>query len=732
MSDKLNPIKLALKRKEAELDAIDDQLMGMPDLAPEAPMDAAPSGEFDLLSEKREELEEEIRQMREGIQLISEWEKLKGGQWSEEIKMQLGDIDAEIANIADGVGAEAPMGDMGMGLEAPPAPEMAPEPALPLAPEAAPAPEVAETPEIPVPAPEEAPPAPEAAPMASTRKKNNYQISEKKAISSAKEGSTMDKQTPKASLKEKLAEIKTKRESIKKEAQVRVAAAWTIAKTMLPSAPQDVQRAFASNLLQNPTKVLNAALRQTAKNAHYTKVAETFKEVHKVEMNDLLEDPSILNAEKKAVESEVKGEAKSAAIEPKKADDRKDAGPQTETYNDGRGHGGGTASEPKEMDAGKAGDREMDTVNKSEGDKKGKEASACAPCAAGKKAAECTCEGPCKCDVGKEAAAKKADSMAAPQIADTPIKPAVSAPAAPAATPVAASKEEKKEAAAKTAQPVMDAPPAGDMPAPDMPADMGAEPPMDAAPAEELPAELPAEGEESAGDMLTDEKKVVVEEKIEEAQEAIRALEQEILDEGEEEINLEAVFGEDGEGSEEMEEKVSALANEGDEKMAAEDYFAPTSAESLEASLDEPQMASMEDFFSLQGSDADPLASLIAGVKTSAEVAGFDVLESFTGEAAKHFEQKETGKEDRDNESDHDGDLFAEAIEGITPEEQGAKRTPQDAVNELEQPKAAAAKTASAKPVEKKAAPVVKKLKPVVASAPKPVDIASALFGEDE
>ena len=65
-------------------------------------------------------------------------------------------------------------------------------------------------------------------------------------------------------------------------------------------------------------------LRQTAKNAHYSKLAETFKQVHKVELNDLLEDPSVLNAEKKAVESEIKGDPKNATS--KKADDRKDAG----------------------------------------------------------------------------------------------------------------------------------------------------------------------------------------------------------------------------------------------------------------------------------------------------------------------------------------------------------------------------------------------------------------------
>src|SRR5208337_3941221 len=135
--------------------------------------------------------------------------------------------------------------------------------------------------------------------------------------------------------------------------------------------------------------------------AHYSKLAETFKQVHKVELNDLLEDPSVLNAEKKAVESEVSGDAKNAAA--KKADDRKDAGPQTSTYNDGRGCGGGKHTEPKAMDAGssasetEAAGRPENTINKSEGDGKAASKEAAA------KTAKCECEGECKC-ASKEAA----------------------------------------------------------------------------------------------------------------------------------------------------------------------------------------------------------------------------------------------------------------------------------------------------------------------------------------
>lgn len=678
---------------------MDDQLMGMPEMAPDAPMDMATSPEFDLLSDKREQLEEEIRKMREGVELISQWEKFKGGQWSEDVKNLLGEIDIEISDIAGGEVAPADAMGGGMPMEDPMAAPLAPPPAdLGAEPPAAPAPAPADVPPAApaAPAAEAAPaePAPLEPPMASAdagktpvSKKNSYVSPDKKGVSARsegnKEGSNMATPTPaKASVQEKLADVKSKREAIKREAQQRVAAAWTIAKTMLPTAPAEIQKSAAANLLQNSTPVLNAMLRQTAKNAHYSKVAETFKQVHKVELNDLLEDPSVLNQEKKAVESELKGDPKSASA--KTADDRKDAGPQTETYNDGRGCGGGKHTEPKEMDAGSASSqteaehRPENTINKSEGDGK---VAAKAAAAETKVAEECKCEGECKCASKEAAVEKKADDM-----------PPMDAPAGDAA-------------------PMMDAAPA--------------EAPMDAAP--EAPAEMPmdegAEGD-TAQEVLSDEKKMVVEEKIEEAQEAIKALEQEILQEGEEELDLAQVFNE-----EEMEDKVSSLANEG-EKAAGngEEYFAPSAAESLEASLDEPQMASMEDFFSLQGSDSDPLAHLIAGeIRTAADVAGFDVVESSTGEAANHFESNSTDADNRDMENDHEGDLFAEAIEDQTPEDGGFKRVKQDETNEMQAPKSAAK---TEKKAEKPA--VISKLKAVTASENKPLDIASALLGDDE
>src|SRR5271170_6767610 len=103
----LKKLQAALAQKQADLDMMDDQIMDMPEMAPEAPMDMAPSQEFDLLSEKREELETEIREMREGVELISQWEKFKDGPWSEQIKGLLGEIDIEFTDIAGGEVAAA-------------------------------------------------------------------------------------------------------------------------------------------------------------------------------------------------------------------------------------------------------------------------------------------------------------------------------------------------------------------------------------------------------------------------------------------------------------------------------------------------------------------------------------------------------------------------------------------------------------------------------------------------
>ena len=714
-----------IKQKFAELDVLDEQFADLDDATPiDGEMDASVDEQFNLLADKREELEQEIRSMRERVQLISEWEKFKGGGWSEEIQAELDSLDQQFAGIADGSSGLMDMSSMDMSV--PPAP-ITPEP--PVEPTLLPPTSDVPTepsPEVPVASPE-----PLAAPMASTKnaktqdskgfcphgipyqmdchectplspkktkmkEKINYESQGKKGsapLSSQKGDIHMANQP--TSLKEKLAEAKNKREAITKEAKTRVASAWTIAKTMLPGAPADVQKSFAASLLTNTsTKALKAALRQTAINAHYTKLAETFKEVHKVELNDLLEDPSILKAEKKSVESELKGEAKAAG---KVADDRKESGPQPDKYDDGR-----NGSEPKEIDASKAADRPDvgekpgQTQNLSDGKNAAKKATC------GKDCKGCSAQG-CK---GKKAGVKKADE--APVEGEAPVEAPVE----------------------------------------------GEDASMEAPPTEEAPMDMPppveGDSEAEATEILTDEKKEILEEKIDEAQNAINAIEAEIFEEGEEELDLSKLddgslegegedsafdlegeeLSEDGEDGEEldfskvfdqgqMEEKAASLANEGEEKYAGEedDFFRPSPGSSLEASLDDDGMADMHSMFSMQGAEGDPLASLIAGLKTAEQVAGMDIVESYS-EAAQHFEHNESPAESRNNESDHENDLWAETIEGITPEEQGAKRVPQDSTNQLEKPKAA----------------VLKKIKTTTASdrTSKPFDIGAALFGSDE
>jgi hypothetical protein len=116
----------------------------------------------------------------------------------------------------------------------------------------------------------------------------------------------------KTNLKARLAAVRESKTSANKEAKTRVASAWTLAKSLLPTAPTEIQFKMASALLANGTQALTAALRQTAVNAHYTKVAEKFEQIHKVELNEFLEDESLLKKLKGEVEKELKGEAKNA------------------------------------------------------------------------------------------------------------------------------------------------------------------------------------------------------------------------------------------------------------------------------------------------------------------------------------------------------------------------------------------------------------------------------------
>lgn len=568
-----------------------------------------------------------------------------------------------------------------------------------------------------------------------------------------------EKATEKApTLQERIAARQAKRAEVGKEAQVRVAAAYTIAKTMLPTAPAEVRKAFASALLATPTKVLKAALRQTAKNAHYTKIADTLREVHKVEMNQLLEASGDLEKAKNQVKAELKGDAKSANA--KVADDREAAGPQPAKYDDGTPASGNRAyKEDERIDASGSETRPADTVDKTEGsDTKTEDAV--------QDSARAEVTG------AKTSAAKQADIMGAAPAAPKPAPAPAPAPkpaAAPAPSAVADNKAEirasakkadacpadckcaecikKKEsstekesnfgadgkpnegkvlqtktqtASKKTADEMAPGAPQGDI----APAAPGAGP---------ADAEMPEPPDIAAETLQQDDTKAVLKEKVQEAEQAVQAIEQEINKEEAEEVDLTGLGTGEGIGEAPMTEepmdmadifsdanlteKASNLANEHHES-ADDDYFGPSASSELEASLDQPQFASFEDMFAHEAS-ADPLAGLFE--RTAASVEGYEVVPSFTGEAANHF-KAEHGTENRDNETDHDEDILSLLVEGLSEQDNDQERVKQDATPELETPQAA--KEAAAKK------PVLKHIKasgPVAAPAP-PENIADALF----
>jgi len=295
---------------------------------------------------------------------------------------------------------------------------------------------------------------------------------------------------------------------------------------LAPTADAKFQYRLASSLLENPTAILTSALRNAAKAAHFSRIAETLDVEHKVNLNDLLESPKVLETLKNELSKELKGEAKSAKQ-------------------------------------------------------------------------------------------KKADE------------------------------DEKKE-----------------------------EPAAEEAPAEEG-EEAPAEGEEGAeGEVSPEEEELTIDEKVEQLETRVDVVEQEVqqlegdtIPEAEnEEINLEDMFGGE-EGDMQLDEKMGALANEGDEVTASgeDDFFGPSNLQAGLEGMDEVDITEAGDFFEVTASDEpDQLGALMGGRPRSAKALRAE-KESIVdpGEIADHFESELSG-DDRDNETDHDGDLFAEVIESVS------------------------------------------------------------------
>jgi len=524
-----------------------------------------------------------------------------------------------------------------------------------------------------------------------------------------------------------------------RQLKMRVASAYTLAKTMLPTGSAEQHVKVAKTLLALSTPVLGAMLRTAAVNAHFTRVAEEFKNVHKVDMNDLLEDPSLLNKEKKAVESELKGDPKNASA--KVADDRADCGPQPSTYDEGK------RTEPAGMDASDVHEPEQKIwteggegkvpVGKEAGKKKacGDECKGCDGCkkeASEKKAADavdplngdgCNDDPDCKRDHEhkKEAAKKK----------ETPVE-RLRRELKEALEEEKKEKGKKKDAAAKTAEEGEEAPP----PPPDADADAAgdvesAEGDAEAAADEHEgeAAEAGAEGEadaeagdtegaEDAEDEVFDEEEATLQDAIEDVKDDIDtltdAIEEELGDADEinlaeeaegdgafdealadgaaegglaeggegavdvpEELNIENIFSDDN-----FADKVSALNDEED------GYFDPSDASELEGILDQEEaIGSPADMFIVEDTEDDPLARIFASEKTAGS--GDGIVE--WGEMQGHFES-DHGNDTRDNDSDHEDDILTEVAKKLKPEPDGQTRDKQDATNDLKEPKQAGAK----------------------------------------
>ena len=58
--------------------------------------------------------------------------------------------------------------------------------------------------------------------------------------------------------------------------------------------------------------------------------------------------------------------------------------------------------------------------------------------------------------------------------------------------------------------------------------------------------------------------------------------------------------------------------------MSGSEFFGPSTAAELEASLEDNGVQDMASFFATAGADGDPLAALLNDTKSAAEVAGAD------------------------------------------------------------------------------------------------------------
>ena len=92
-------ILLKYQRKLAELGTLDNEINNLDMTLPEGEGEKT----FDYLAQKRQEIEEDIRLMREKVELITAWAEFKeNGPWSHELRTELDNMDESIGNIATG------------------------------------------------------------------------------------------------------------------------------------------------------------------------------------------------------------------------------------------------------------------------------------------------------------------------------------------------------------------------------------------------------------------------------------------------------------------------------------------------------------------------------------------------------------------------------------------------------------------------------------------------------
>ena len=104
--------------------------------------------------------------------------------------------------------------------------------------------------------------------------------------------------------------------AIREDAQRRVAAAWTTAKTLLPTQSPKVQQHLAAALVAAPTAILAETLRSTARMAHSARGAAKFAEETGRDLNEFVEDEGLLNKLKNEVLAENKEQNAEAAAKP--------------------------------------------------------------------------------------------------------------------------------------------------------------------------------------------------------------------------------------------------------------------------------------------------------------------------------------------------------------------------------------------------------------------------------